>query len=165
LLKFSEEKCIKALQIAQDCVQENLSISKYKEWRNGDKGYPNEMTIILKFGTWNKAKKKAGLPLTVQWKGTTKKEILNVVQNGEKVEGKKCVSCDQEKALTDFHRLSKGVGGRNAKCKDCYNEYKRQHHHENKERMNLKSRMYYIQNKERIISRQKAYRERKKENS
>lgn len=59
---FTEEECIHALKdAAKQTLDYTIPVRKYDEWRKGQKDYPTSSTISKKFGSWNEAKRRAGL--------------------------------------------------------------------------------------------------------
>lgn len=146
----SESQCIAALKKAFTYFERNFTRTEYNTWRNYREGTPSSEKIISTFNTWNEAKKHAGIDLPMEKK---KKASIELFIDGEKA--KKCRKCGELKVLAEFHRTKNGAMGRSAHCKGCVNEHKRNYHHENKERMNLKSEIYYKENREKVLERQK----------
>ncbi len=54
-----------------------------------------------------------------------KAKLTTVELNGESVEAKDCSKCFITKPLTEFNKRSRGLGGRDSRCRDCYNELSR----------------------------------------
>ena len=156
----THEDCIHALKAAHNYFKRNFSKDEYHKWRDMDPSIPNEMTIISKFGKWNKAKEQAGIDLSINKIRPFARRSINrsvEVRHHGHISVKECKQCEETKSLEEFHRLKTGVAGRNSRCKECYNSYKRQHHHANKEKMNQKSKLYYQNNREQVLKRHKEY--------
>jgi hypothetical protein len=81
------------------------------------------------------------------------KSVLSTV-NG--IEGKHCAVCELWKPLNDFNK-GQGVGGRNAKCKECLNKIRRERHNQNKEIRNAQCREWKKNNKEKVSEYNKKY--------
>lgn len=45
--------------------------------------------------------------------------VVHIEIDGHAVEAKRCASCNVIKALTDFRKTNKGIGGRRRQCKSC----------------------------------------------
>ena len=158
-MRRTKQECIQILQTVYEYYKGNFSVTDYNSFKKNHLGFPDSNTIIKKFGSWNKAKESAGIDISQQCKSKNgnkfgRKKII--LSSSEKT----CNTCGIMKPLEEFHVLKSGVGGKNSKCKECYNSYKRIFHHENKERMNLKNKIYYQENLEHF---KRKYQEKKAE--
>jgi len=70
---------------------------------------------------------------------------------------KVCTTCKVEKVITEFHKEKCGKYGVKAKCKDCFNEYKR-----NNPKQKEYRRANYLRHKEKKLAYKKQY---KKDNA
>jgi hypothetical protein len=68
------------------------------------------------------------------------------------VVGKCCSECSNWKPLDEFYIRKEGVGGKEAKCKECKKKFN-----------NRKSKTYYEKHKEKILDYQSEYREENRE--
>lgn len=59
-----------------------------------------------------------------------------------KTETKVCTGCGDEKALTEFHKRCDSKDGHCCPCKKCVSKEKRQHYHQNKERIKEEHKQY-----------------------
>jgi len=105
---YSKEECIKALRIAGNRCDTVLTTARYNQFRASDS--PCASTISKKFGSFDEAKKQAGLELTYSehrlqmpygrhW-NTVRREILDR-------DGHACVKCDM---MQGEHKEEYNVG-------------------------------------------------------
>ncbi|CDN42008.1 hypothetical protein [Paenibacillus sp. P22] len=76
----------------------------------------------------------------------------------EEVEGKKCTECGVEKALTEYHEQTMGLGGRRSKCRECLVNHLRNYRGENTLKVRESQRSRYEKNSERERERSRNYR-------
>lgn len=69
------------------------------------------------------------------------------------METKVCTKCREEKPLGAFNRLTRGKGGRSARCKECARAYQRQYRAEHPEKSSEWSRRYYERHREAVLER------------
>lgn len=64
------------------------------------------------------------------------------------IESKECTKCGEVKALSDYYKDTKGLGGRVAKCKTCEKNNKKDYYHKNKEKIAVRMAKYRQENKD-----------------
>ncbi|WP_096436484.1 hypothetical protein [Alteribacter populi] len=70
------------------------------------------------------------------------------VDEGGEITAKVCSICDSLKSLNEFHKTSKGFGGRMPRCKVCSSEFRSSYYQRNKESEHLSKAMWRVTNRE-----------------
>ena len=71
---------------------------------------------------------------------------------------KKCTKCKVDKEITEFFKDKQKKNGIYPSCKECNEEYRKEHHKEYyKDKIKEHKKEYYKENKDKIIERQKEY--------
>jgi len=63
-----------------------------------------------------------------------------------------CSTCCIQKPISEFHRDTKGLYGRSARCAECFNKYKREYYHNCKEKMAESKRLYRRRSREKMLA-------------
>ena len=74
-----------------------------------------------------------------------------------------CSRCKKEKLLVKFYKDKSKKDGYRSYCKECHNNYTRDHYYKNKERYKEYQKTYYLKNKKRLNKLSKAYRKKSRE--
>jgi len=125
---YSEEDCISALQEAAEELEESPSASQY---RNLDI-YPSGPIIKKNFGSWNEAKKAAGLEYYEKDKIGEPPEILDVSQEEWENSSRQMRAYWRKRTKWDLEKIKRG-------CSKCgYDEHPTalEWHHTNPENKN-----------------------------
>lgn len=85
-----------------------------------------------------------------------KAKLVEIVVDGESVSAKDCSMCYTIKPLTDYNKRKNGLGGRDSRCRKCYNEatkekkadYDKKYRDVNRERLNEASRKWHYENRD-----------------
>lgn len=76
---------------------------------------------------------------------------------------KTCTKCNEEKALSEFHKNKCKKDGLQYTCKACVCAYKEAYHTANREKIAEKQKRYYTENRAVVLEKQRQYREKNHE--
>jgi len=72
--------------------------------------------------------------------------LIKIKHNGISVDAKKCTKCSIVKPLEGFNKRKEGLGGKNSRCRKCYNEL-------TKDRKSEYDKQYRVINRDKLLKR------------
>ncbi|WP_103108481.1 homing endonuclease associated repeat-containing protein [Brevibacillus reuszeri] len=82
MLPFSAIDCIRALKMASLSIGDKFTIDMYTKWNIDNKNkYPSKSVIIQRLGSWNQAKKRAGL---LSFRDFTREDCIQALRDAKK---------------------------------------------------------------------------------